>query len=199
METKHSTRCSVSLRVLNNEPEWESKQTEDKSFSKICFIPALGLSCFGCCGHHFKDKATMHRFFDNNGRKLKEYLAKGKTHKDFMWREYLVSPCGGCYSLVREKDEQGRDQYICGVHPLKIGGEDIRPGYCEHDYLCATAAHVNKMTEAEKALFYQFLQVMNFNSYDYSMINSRESLLLEMYREWKQGWEAAQAIKTSSA
>jgi hypothetical protein len=172
------------LRVLNN--EWDTKQDENRAFSKICFIPSLGLSCFGCCGHHFKDKETMHKFFDKNKRTLTKYLDRGQTHKEFMEREHLVSPCGGCFSLVREKDSEGRDQYLCGVHPLKIGGTDLRPGYCDHDYLCKTAAHVNKMTEDEKKLFYEFLKEKQFNSYDYSIINSKETVLLNMYHEWRE-------------
>jgi hypothetical protein len=164
---------------------WDPQQKESKSFSKICFIPSLGLSCFGCCGHHFKSKPTMHKFFDSNKQTLAEYKAQGKTDAQFMKREYLVDPCGGCYSLVREKDAQGRDQYLCAVHPLRIGGKDIRPGYCDHDYLCKTAAHVNKMTDEEKALFYEFLKEQQFNSYDYSMINAQETVLLARYREWR--------------
>ena len=35
------------LKVLNNDAAWDAKQNEDKHFSKICFIPSLGLSCFG--------------------------------------------------------------------------------------------------------------------------------------------------------
>jgi hypothetical protein len=89
------------LTVLNNKPEWNPQQSEEKHFSKICFIPSLGLSCFGCCGHHFKDKATMHAFFDRNKRTLKRYLGEKKSFRDFMWREYLVSSVGGCYSSRR--------------------------------------------------------------------------------------------------
>jgi hypothetical protein len=175
---------------------YDERQDESKRFSKICYIPSLGLSCFGCCGHHFQDKATMHKFFDKNQKQLDKYLKKGQTHKDFMWREYLIDPCGGCYSLVREKDSEGRDQYVCAVHPLRIGGEDIRIGYCEHDYLCKTAAHVNRFTEEEKKVFYEFLSAMRFNSFDYSMINSKETMLLEMYREWKQGYDAVKSSKS---
>lgn len=167
------------------EPHWEQAQDEKKDFSKICYIPSLGLSCFGCCGHHFKGKAAMHKFFASNKRTLTKYLAEGKTHKQFMEREYYVSYCGGCYSLIREKDAQGRDQYVCSVHPLRIGGKDIRPGYCDHDYLCKTAAHVNKMTSDEQALFYAFLKEQQFTSYEYSMINAQETVLLEKYRAWK--------------
>ena len=77
--------------------------------------------------------------------------------------------------------------YVCAVHPLRIGGEDIRIGYCDHDYLCKTAALVNRMTEEEKELFYEFLKEMNFDPYTYSLINSKEIILLELYRNWKKG------------
>ncbi len=170
------------LRVLNN--EFDPKQDET-IFSVICNVPSLGLSCFGCCGHHFKDKATMQKFFDENKELLAKYLEEGKSYEDFMNRERLLDPCGGCYSLMREEDEAGREQYYCGVHPFRIGRE-IRVGYCDHDYLCKTAAHVQKMTAAEKHLFYQFLKEQKFDSFQYSMINANETVLLGMYREWKE-------------
>lgn len=184
---------SMALRVINNETSpspghgvWDAKQDEHKQFSKICYIPSLGLSCFGCCGHHFQNKEVMEKFFDNNSATLKKYLGEGKTYTDFMNREYLVDSCGGCYSLIREKDEKGKDQYACAVHPLRIGGKDIRVGYCEHDYLCKTAAHVNKMTHEEKDLFYEFLKAQKFDSFTYSIINADEVVLLAMYRAWKE-------------
>ena len=185
----------MALTVLNNNPAWDAKQNEKKHFSKICYIPSLGLSCFGCCGHHFKDKETLNAFFDRNNRTLKKYLGNGKSYRDFMWREYLVSSTGGCYSLIREKDVQGRDQYLCAVHPLRIGQTpgmtdgDLRESYCDRNYLCATAAHVNKITDDEKKLFYQFLKeeiADGLNSFTYSIINSQETVLLEKYLQWKE-------------
>lgn len=173
----------MSLRVLNE--EFEPSQ-DAHVFSVLCFVPSLGLSCFGCCGHHFKDKQEMHAFFDENKRTLVHYKKQGKSEKEFMEREKLLGTCGGCHSLIREKDTQGRDQYACAVHPLRIGGEDIRVKYCDHDYLCKTAAHVQKMTAEEKSLFYEFLKEQNYNSYEYSMINAQETVLLEAYRKWRQ-------------
>ncbi len=74
----------MSLPVLNNvQPAWDPQQKESQSFSKICFIPSLGLSCFGCCGHHFKSKRVMHQFFDENKKTLAEYKAQGKTDAQF--------------------------------------------------------------------------------------------------------------------
>ncbi len=187
------------LKVLNNDVAWDTKQQEDKHFSKICFIPSLGLSCFGCCGHHFKDQKTLNTFFDRNKRTLKKYLGEGKSYRDFMWREYLISSAGGCYSLIREKDAQGRDQYLCAVHPLRIGPTegmkdgDLREAYCDRNYLCATAAHVNKMTDEEKGHFYEFLKEEvkdGLNGFTYSIINSQETVLLEKYRAWKAAREA---------
>ena len=125
-------------------------------------------------------------FFDKNKRELKKYLSAGKTHAEFMNREKMLDSCGGCYSLIREKQPEGHTAYVCGVHPLRIGGEDVRPGYCDYDYLCSTAGHVNKMTREEKALFYDFLAEQKFNAFEYSMINSQETVLLAMYRDWKE-------------
>jgi hypothetical protein len=182
--------------VLSNETRWSGEQEEDKHFSKICFVPSLGISCFGCCGHHFQDKKTMHKFFDRNSQALKKYKKDGRSHRDFMWREYLVSSVGGCYSLIREKDSNGRDQYVCAVHPLRIGPTagmmdgDLREAYCDRNYLCKTAAHVNKMTDDERAIFYRFLKHLveeeKMDNYAYSIMNSHETELLEKYREWKE-------------
>lgn len=176
----------MSLRVLNNEPAWDTHQDETKSFSKICFIPSLGLSCFGCCGHHFGSKDAIHKFMAKNKRTLNRFLSSDKTHKEFMEREKLLDACGGCHSLIREKQPEGHTAYVCAVHPLRIGGEDVRVGYCDHDYLCKTAGHVNKMTDEEKTLFYDFLAEQQFDSYTYSIINSQETVLLKQYRDWKE-------------
>ncbi len=173
----------MSLRVLNNEPGF-AEQQDHEGFSVICNIPSLGLSCFGCCGHHFADKESMHQFFDENKETFEHFKKTGRSAKEFMNREQLLDPCGGCYSLMREQDSQGRDQYYCGVHPFRIG-EEVREKYCDHDYLCKTAAHVQKMTLSEKKLFYEFLAEQKFDSYEYSIINEQETVLLEMYREWK--------------
>ena len=91
---------------------------------------------------------------------------------------------------MRDVDEEGRSTYLCGVHPLRIKGADIRLGYCDHDYLCHTAGIVNRMTEKEKALFYEFLREQDFDSFTYSMINSEETVLITMYDEWKERREA---------
>ncbi len=183
----------MSLPMLPDDaqPAWDAQQKEEDSFSKICFIPSLSLSCFGCCGHHWKDKRTLHAFFDRNQKILDKYRSQGRSYQEFMNREQLVSSCGGCYSLVRDKDDNGKDRYVCGVHPLRIGeqpgpnGKDIRVGYCEHDYLCKSAAHVNKMTDEEKRFFYQFLKEQEFDAFEYSLINAQETVLLELYRIWK--------------
>jgi hypothetical protein len=161
-------------------PMYDEQQREDESFSKICYIPSLGLSCFGCCGHHFKGKAAMHRFFAKNQETMNKFLAEGKSYEDFMNREQLLDPCGGCYSLIHEDG-----MYKCGVHPLRIGRE-IRIGYCDHDYLCHTAGLVNRMTDEEKKLFYDFLKEQQFDAFTYSIINSQETVLIEKYREWKE-------------
>ena len=166
----------MSLPQFVEEPE--------EGFSKICFIPSLGLSCFGCCGHHFKDKKTMHAFFDKNKKELRRYLMAGKSHKEFMEREHFVDECGGCYSLIREKIN-GKYAYVCAVHPERIGRPDIRPGYCEHDYLCKTAAFVNTMNLEDRKQFYKFLKEKKFDSFTYSIINSQENILLEMFMNWK--------------
>jgi hypothetical protein len=65
---------------------------------------------------------------------------------------------------------------------------DLREGYCDRNYLCATAAHVNAMSEDEKAGFYAFLKeevAEGLDSFTYSIINSQETALLEKYRVWK--------------
>jgi hypothetical protein len=171
----------MSLPVINT--EWALQQD---AFSVLCKVPSLGLSCFGCCGHHFKDKKTMHQFFANNKRTLEAYKKAGKSYKEFMDREKKIASCGGCYNLIKEKDDRGREQYLCAVHPLRIGGDDIRVGHCDHDYLCKTAAHVNKMTADEKKLFYEFLKEQQFDSYTFSMINSKETELLRLYKTWRE-------------
>lgn len=158
---------------------------EHGDFSKICFIPSLQLSCFGCCGHHFKDKKAMHAFMDENKKILKRYKDSGKTHREFMEREHLLHACGGCYSLIREKQPEGHTAYVCAVHPFRIGGVDIRIDYCDYGYLCKTAAFVNTLDEQERALFYRFLKEQEFESFEYSLINSEEDSLLAMYMEWK--------------
>jgi hypothetical protein len=76
--------------------------------------------------------------------------------------------------------------YVCAVHPDRIGRPDIRRSYCDHDYLCKTAALVNKMDDKEKTLFYDFLKEQAFDSFEYSMINSQETVLLKMYLDWKE-------------
>lgn len=156
-------------------------QDEKNSFSKICYIPGLKLSCFGCCGHHFAGKRALHSFFAKNKRELKKYLESGKTHKDFMNREPLLSTCGACYSLIRDKG-----MYVCAVHPNRIGRPDIRVKHCDYDYLCKGASFVNNLDEGERKLFYQFLKAKKFDSFDYSIINSQETVIILMYFQWKE-------------
>ena len=175
-------------------PLYDDKQDESLRFSKICFIPSLKLSCFGCCGHHFADKETLQKFFDENKRELKKYLEEGKSYSDFMNREHMLDSCGACYSLIQEKQPEGHQAYVCAVHPLRVGGEDVRPGYCDFDYLCYSAALVNKMTDEEKALFYEFLKEKQFDAFEYSIINGQEKILIKMYWEWKE--ERAKKLKS---
>ena len=100
--------------------------------TKLCNIPKLKLSCFGCCGQDYGSREQILRRITRNTKELEKYSDLMK----FRDRQQEVSACGLCTNVVFKKDGNG---VHCPLHPNLNKGKDLREGYCQVDHLCKAA------------------------------------------------------------
>ena len=147
--------------------------------TKLCNIPRLKLSCFGCCGQDYGSKEQILRRILRNTKELKRY----KDLIEFRDRVQEVSACGLCTNVVF-KDEKKSGAH-CPLHPNLNKGKDLREGYCQIDHLCKSA---QKFKEWDKDLQKKFLKFMEkkvkegMDWYDYSRAMDNDKLLKEFLK-----------------
>lgn len=136
------------------------------TFSKLCQIKELNLSCIGCCGHDFTGRKAV---IEGIRKNTAEYR-KVKTRSDllkFRDKQHLLRHCGICTCLIFENSE-----ITCPIHPKKLG-EELRKDYCDIDHLCRPALEFNNLNWFKKRRFLKFIENKLNNGmdwYEYSIL-----------------------------
>lgn len=137
-------------------------------YRKVSLCRLNGISCFGCCGHHFKSineiKETIHK--NNISFKHK------KTLKEFMNKNKDLNDSGVCKSLVTLRD----NSIGCPGHPKQCRKE-LRD--CNILYECKVSFFFNN--EWDKIKQKKFLDIISkMDSFEYSLFMSDEKKVMDL-------------------
>lgn len=139
-------------------------------YTEVDLCRINGLSCFGCCGHHFKSKDEI---IDALRKNEIEYAFK-KTLTSFMKRDSNLRDCGVCRNIVTLKD----GTLGCPGHPKQCKKE-LRT--CDIMFECKASFYFkNEWTNNEKEKFFEHIKDMD--NIDYSIFMSDDNKVLEIVK-----------------
>lgn len=137
---------------------------------------SLGITCFGCCGHHFKQEhieqdfknnelqflQTMKKYGLKNLNNQNESLAKEHFFEELKKDSKNLRDSGICRLLINLEilnDTKSDKQRIgCPLHESQNQGKDYRKGHCDLDYECKTFFYYKNLSTNEKKAFIKFLK-----------------------------------------
>ncbi len=144
--------------------------------TKLCFIPSLKLSCFGCCGQDYTTKKEILARIKRNTKELEA----SEDMISFRDRAQETAACGICTNVVfLEKDKK---IVGCPLHPSLNEGKDLREGYCQIDHLCKAAEKFMHWDDEMKQKFLDFIALKaekGMGWYEYSIGMDDDTLLKE--------------------
>lgn len=117
-------------------------------------------SCFGCCGHDWKNKKEVLEQIMKNTLFWKE----SNVEKFVKESERHLSRSGGCKSLVFKEE-----RIICALHPLQNKGKDLRDKNCNINHFCEAFKEFVKWDKKTQKKFVDFLLAKEIDNYEYSM------------------------------
>ncbi|HII71925.1 TPA: hypothetical protein HA265_04180 [Candidatus Woesearchaeota archaeon] len=140
------------------------------------------ISCFGCCGHNFKDKETIAKAITKNTLEFHHHRRNNKSLVEFMNRHKDLRLAGICRNLVYDHKN---GSIFCPLHPEQNKGKDHRIDhhYCDILHVCKTAFFYDLWDDKMKKDFIGFLRGkkkegrLDWHSYSVGMAN--DSLLEE--------------------
>lgn len=132
--------------------------------------------CMGCCGHYFPSNKAILIAIKKNTNEFNEIKDKNKENLiSFRDRFYTMNLRDGvCRNLI----DNGKT-FLCPLHPTLNGGEDLRLGHCDTNFLCKTAKKFEKMDEKLKKMFLEFIKTKNLDNVNYSIEMDNGKLLKE--------------------
>ncbi len=140
------------------------------------------LSCFGCCGHSFRDKKSVAKAIADNTVDFHRAKNSGVPVNEWMNREKDLHPSGVCYNLVYDHE---KDEVFCPLHPERNGGHDHRIDHhsCDILHVCKTAFFFELWDKERQDAFLKFLRKKKrageLDWYTYSLKMADDSLLEE--------------------
>ncbi len=139
-------------------------------------MSGLGMSCFGCCGHHFKKEQIIEgirtntsqflELLEKHGLNKKEAFADQKNRKLFFEelknKAVTLRECGVCRLLIplnNLPNQDKNDKSIgCPLHHSRNEGTDYRENYCDLNHECKTFYYYQNWSRNEKDEFLKFLK-----------------------------------------
>lgn len=128
------------------------------------------LSCFGCCGHDWKEKKEVLTQISENTKKFEELPIEIFIKES----ENNLSDSGGCKSLVYKNGK-----IVCALHPLQNKGKDLRDMNCKKEYLCETFKQFLTWDKKKQKKFIDFILDKEIDHYEYSMGMDSDEFLKE--------------------
>ena len=155
-------------------------QTEDVNLEKVSLCQLPGLSCFGCCGHHYTTENQIKEQIRKNT--IKSNNSTDEEFVEYVKGKYL-SAAGICRGVVRKNNKT-----FCPLHPALHKGRDLRiqTESCETDYMCKTHKQFDGWDAQKKKRFLEFIMSKNLDWFAYSMGMDSGKLLKEFEAVEKQ-------------
>jgi hypothetical protein len=138
-------------------------------------------SCFGCCGHNFEGKEKV---LGDIRKNTKELITLGSDPEVFRDRydPKFIRSSGVCMNLtfLDERGKEGKMTRVgCPLHPAVNKGKDIRDECCDKAHLCKTFYHYKKWPKNKQKAFLVFIDHLNLDNYDYSLMMDNGKLMEE--------------------
>lgn len=153
-----------------------------------CQVRALGLSCYGCCGHDWQSQKEIENDIAHNTSDFNQIYEELEGDLEFFrdrYEKYEMSNSGLCFNMVEFSNKclacplHPRVNEIVSVDEVIAPNKDLRVGQCDVDYECETVRYWNLFGKEQKEEFVEFLKSKNMNNYDFSMQNASGELIKE--------------------
>ena len=115
------------------------------------------ISCFGCCGHGFKEKKDIAKSITKNTLEFHNHKKTDLHIVDWLNRSKDRRKSGICKNLVFDHKTE---DIVCPGHPEQNKGKDHRleHNYCDVLHLCKTAFFYDLWESERQEAFIKFLK-----------------------------------------
>ena len=135
------------------------------------------LSCFGCCGHSYKNIEKIKQDIRFNTLEFEEI----KDLEKFRDRasKYNLRGSGVCRNVIEKNGT-----IFCPLHPSLNNGNDLRDGHCDINHLCEAFKQFMKWDKEKQNKFVDFIIKLNLDNYQYSIFMDSGELLRRFITFW---------------